>query len=203
MLPKLEKVGGGRLYRVAKRAFDVVASSFALIIMAIPMLVIACLIKHESEGPIVYAQARLGKSGKEFKLYKFRSMYVDAEKQGMQWAHKRDPRITPIGLRLRAARLDEVPQFWNVIKGDMSLIGPRPERKIFHEEFTKRIIGWDQRLVVRPGLSGLAQIEGGYELLPKDKGRLDIQYIENRGFILDLKLMLRTMSIVLTGRGSR
>ena len=96
-------------------------------------------------------------------------MYTDAEARGAQWAAGDDPRITPLGKKLRKTRLDEIPQFWNVVKGDMSLIGPRPERPAFSKEFEKRIIGWNQRTMVRPGITGLAQITGGYELLPKEK----------------------------------
>ena len=100
-------------------------------------------------------------------------------RRGAQWAAGDDPRVTPFGRKLRTSRLDEIPQFWNVVKGDMSLIGPRPERPVFHEAFKERIDGWEQRLAVRPGITGLAQVEGGYELLPKEKALLDIEYIEN------------------------
>lgn len=103
----------------------------------------------------------------------------------------------------RPEALDELPQFWNVVKGDMSLIGPRPERPAFHEEFRRRIDGWEQRLLVKPGVSGLAQVEGGYELLPKEKARLDIEYIETRSAALDIKLIFRTLRTVKTGDGAR
>ena len=99
--------------------------------------------------------------------------------------------------------LDEIPQFWNVVKGDMSLIGPRPERPVFHEAFKERIDGWEQRLAVRPGITGLAQVEGGYELLPKEKALLDIEYIENRSFALDFSLIWRTLRTMATGEGAR
>lgn len=202
-LPRVRKVAGGPVYRFAKRAFDVVSCGAALIVLAIPMAVIAAKIKSESPGPVIYAQRRVGKDGKVFELYKFRSMYTDAEARGARWAAEDDPRITPFGKTMRRTRLDELPQFWNVVKGDMSLIGPRPERPAFHEEFCRRIDGWEQRLLVKPGISGLAQVEGGYELLPKEKARLDIEYIESRSVALDLKLIFRTLRTVKTGDGAR
>lgn len=203
VLPRVQKVSGGIVYRAVKRCFDIVSCSVALIICAIPMVIIAIKIKQESEGPVFYAQRRVGKHGKLFKLYKFRSMYIDAEARGARWAVEGDPRVTPFGKKLRKTRLDEIPQFWNVIKGDMSLIGPRPERPAFHEEFCKRIDGWDQRLLVKPGISGLAQVTGGYELLPKEKAVFDIRYIEQRGFFLDLNIVCKTICTVISGRGSR
>ncbi len=202
-LPALARVGGGPAYRAAKRAFDVVSCSCALVLLAVPMAAIASKIKRESPGPAIYAQTRVGKGGRLFKVYKFRSMYVDAEARGAQWAQGEDPRVTPFGRRLRNSRLDEIPQFWNVVRGDMSLIGPRPERPVFHEAFKERILGWEQRLAVRPGITGLAQVEGGYELLPKEKALLDIEYIENRGILLDVKIMLRTLGVMRTGEGAR
>lgn len=202
-LPRLSCVGGGPLYRAAKRAFDIASCSCALVVLALPMAAIAVKVKSESPGPAIYAQTRVGKGGKLFKVYKFRSMYVDAESRGAQWAAGEDPRVTPFGRKLRNSRLDEIPQFWNVVRGDMSLIGPRPERPVFHEAFCERIVGWDQRLAVRPGITGLAQVEGGYELLPKEKALLDIKYIENRGFALDFSLIWRTLRTMATGEGAR
>ena len=202
-LPRVRKVAGGPVYRFAKRAFDVVLCGAALIVLAIPMAIIAAKIKSESSGPVIYAQRRVGKDGKVFELYKFRSMYTDAEARGARWAAEDDPRVTPFGKTMRKTRLDELPQFWNVVKGDMSLIGPRPERPAFHEEFCRRIDGWEQRLLVKPGISGLAQVEGGYELLPKEKARLDIEYIESRSATLDLNLIFRTLHTVKTGDGAR
>ena len=203
VLPKVTKISGSLFYRAIKRAFDIVSCSCALVLCAIPVAVIAVKIKQESEGPVFYAQRRIGKNGKIFKLYKFRSMYTDAEARGAQWAAEKDPRVTPLGRKLRKTRLDEVPQFWNVIKGDMSLIGPRPERPAFHEEFCKRIDGWDQRLLVKPGISGLAQVTGGYELLPKEKAVFDIRYIEKRGIVLDLSIIWKTIKTMFTGDGAR
>ena len=190
-------------YRFAKRAFDVCATGAALIVLAIPMLVIAAKIKSESPGPVIYAQERVGRGGRPFNVYKFRSMYVDAESRGARWASGDDPRVTPFGRFMRERRIDEVPQFVNILKGDMSLIGPRPERPAFCEEFEKRIHGWHYRTLVRPGLSGLAQVTGGYDLLPKEKIVLDLEYIEHRSALLDLKIILRTLGVVRTGEGAR
>lgn len=202
-LPRVRYVAGGLGYRFVKRTFDIVACSAALVVLAIPMGVIAVLVKRESPGSAFYAQTREGKGGKPFKLYKFRSMYTDAESRGAQWAIDDDPRITPLGKKLRNSRLDEIPQFWNVVKGDMSLVGPRPERPAFCREFEKRIDGWNQRTLVRPGITGYAQVHGGYELLPKEKSRLDIEYIENRSILMDLKIMLATLGVLKTGEGAR
>lgn len=202
-LPRLNHIGGGLPYRIIKRSFDVVSCSAALVVLAIPMGVIALMIKRQDPGPAIYAQTRVGKDGRLFKVYKFRSMYVDAEARGAQWAAGDDPRVTPLGHKLRKSRLDEIPQFWNVVKGDMSLIGPRPERPVFHEAFKERINGWEQRLAVRPGITGLAQVKGGYELLPKEKAILDIEYIENRSVAMDLSIVWRTLRTMTTGEGAR
>lgn len=197
------KVGGGLVYRFVKRAFDVVSCGCALVVLAIPMGVIALKIKSESPGPVIYAQRRVGKNGRVFNVYKFRSMYIDAEKRGAQWAQGNDPRVTPFGKVMRRTRIDEIPQFWNVFKGDMSLIGPRPERPAFCDEFEKRIHGWHYRTMVTPGLSGLAQVTGGYDLLPKEKVVLDLEYIEHRSIAMDLKIILKTLGVVSTGEGAR
>lgn len=196
-------VGGNLAYRFVKRAFDVVSCSCALIILAIPMAIIAAKIKLESPGPVIYSQRRVGKNGKIFNVYKFRSMYADAEARGARWALGDDPRVTPFGKFMREKRIDEIPQFWNIVKGDMSLIGPRPERPAFCQEFEKRIHGWDYRTLVRPGLSGLAQVTGGYDLLPKEKVVLDLEYIEHRNIVMDAKIMLKTLGVVSTGEGAR
>ena len=196
-------VGGGIAYRFVKRAFDVVSCGCALIILAIPMGIIALKIKSESSGPVIYAQRRVGKGGKIFNVYKFRSMYTDAEARGAQWAQGDDPRVTSFGKVMRKTRMDEIPQFWNVFKGDMSLVGPRQERPAFCAEFEKRIHGWHYRTMVTPGLSGLAQVTGGYDLLPKEKVVLDLEYIEHRSIAMDLKIVLKTLGVVSTGEGAR
>lgn len=203
VLPRVERVGGSLAYRVIKRAFDVVSCSLALVLLAIPMCIIAVKIRRESPGPVIFAQRRVGANGKVFQIYKFRSMRTDAEVAGAQWASEGDPRVTPFGRTLRKTRLDEVPQFWNVVRGDMSLVGPRPERPAFHEVFCERIDGWGQRTMVRPGITGLAQISGGYDLLPKEKALYDIAYIEGRGIKMDLSIMWRTVRTMITGDGAR
>lgn len=202
-LPRVSHVAGGPLYRAIKRAFDVVSCSAALVVLAIPMAFIALRVKSESPGPAIYAQERVGLAGKTFMLYKFRSMRVDAEVAGVRWATGDDPRVTPFGAFMRKTRLDELPQFWNVVKGDMSIVGPRPERPAFCEAFRERIGGWDQRTLVRPGITGLAQVSGGYDLLPREKAAIDIEYIESRSAALDLKIMLATLGVLRTGEGAR
>lgn len=187
-------------YFLIKRIFDVSASFCALIILFVPMVLIAFAIKVESKGPIFYTQERLGKNGKPFNLIKFRSMKIDAERNGAQWATKHDPRVTKVGSFIRGCRLDEIPQFCNVIMGDLSIVGPRPERGIFYNEFEKYIHGFKQRLIVTPGLTGLAQVNGGYNLKPAEKIIYDLEYIKTQSIILDLKIMLKTVIIVLMGR---
>ena len=202
-LPRVRRISGSLGYRFVKRAFDVCSCSVALVVFAIPMLIIAAKVRSESPGPVIYAQRRVGLNGKVFNLYKFRSMYQDAEVRGAQWAKDEDPRVTPFGRFLRNKRLDEIPQFWNVVRGDMSLIGPRPERPAFHEVFCQRIDGWEQRVMVKPGITGLAQVEGGYDLLPKEKARIDIAYIESRCVKLDLGIIWRTIRTMISGEGAR
>ena len=196
-------VAGGMVYRFTKRAFDVLSCGAALVVLSPVMLYCAARIKRESPGPVIYAQRRVGKGGRVFFIYKFRSMYTDAEARGAQWAQGDDPRVTPFGKFMRKTRLDEIPQFWNVVKGDMSLIGPRPERPGFCDEFEKRIHGWHYRTLVRPGISGLAQVTGGYDLLPKEKVKFDLRYIETRSLHQDIVLMLKTLGVVSTGEGAR
>lgn len=203
VLPKIGPLPKKPAYAFCKRTFDLAACSLALIVFAIPMAVVALKVKFDSPGPVIYAQRRLGKDGCVFEMYKFRSMYLDAEAKGARWAAGNDPRVTPFGRFMRKTRVDELPQFWNVVKGDMSLIGPRPERPAFAKEFEKRIEGFSQRTLVRPGLSGLAQVTGGYELLPKNKVIYDLEYIEKRGCLLDLAIMAKTIGIVFSGRGAR
>lgn len=200
---KEPKVAGGLGYCFVKRVFDLISCGCALVVLAIPMAVIAIKIKAESPGPVIYSQCRVGKDGKLFSAYKFRSMHVDAEKCGTRWAADDDSRVTSFGKFLRDHRIDEIPQFFNIVKGDMSLIGPRPERPAFCEAFEKRIHGWHYRTKVRPGLSGLAQVTGGYELLPKEKVVLDLEYIETRGIGLDLKLIFKTFEVVGSREGAR
>ena len=166
---------------------------------------IAAAIKIDTPGPVVYSQERVGKDGKVFKMYKFRSMRADAEKDsGPVWAPQHDSRVTKVGRFLRNTRLDEIPQFINVLDGDMSLVGPRPERPFFVEKLSKEIPLYHRRLKVRPGITGWAQIKQGYDRSIEDvksKVRYDLFYIENMSFRMDLKILLFTFYIMLMGKG--
>lgn len=186
-----------------KRMFDFFASFCALAVLLIPMGIIALVIRIDSRGPSIYKQERLGMNGKPFMLYKFRSMVEDAEADGARWAEKNDARVTRCGRFLRKTRLDELPQLINIIKGDMSIVGPRPEREIFYNEFDKYIEGFRTRLMVKPGLTGLAQVKGGYELLPEEKIIYDIEYIKKRSFIFDMKIIFTTVKVVFNHKGAR
>lgn len=174
------------------------------IILTFPIILIfSLLIILESPGSPFYYQERLGFNGKKFKVMKLRSMRNDAEKNGAKWAEKNDPRITRIGLFIRKTRIDELPQLLNILKGEMSLVGPRPERPIFTEMFEKEIPGFKKRLKVKPGLTGWAQVNGGYEITPREKLELDIYYINHSSIMLDLNIILKTVKVVLTGNGAR
>ena len=191
-------------YRFLKRAFDIVFSLTALLVLALPMLIIALLIRMDSKGMPVYFQERLGLGGKTFRIVKFRTMYVDAESTSVQWSlGDEDERITRVGKFLRKTRLDEIPQFWCVLKGDMSLIGPRPEREVFYNEFEQYVHGFSERLKVRPGISGLAQINGGYNLKPEEKIVYDIEYIKNRSVWLDIKILFGTVRVMVGRKGAK
>ena len=196
-------VNGNILFDIYQRVLDIVLSVIGLLI-GIPLMVIfGILIKVEDNGPITYKQERLGKGGKKFYIYKLRSMRTDAEKFGAQWAEKDDPRITKVGKFIRKTRIDEIPQLFNILKGDMSIIGPRPERPSFTEAFNQEIPGFINRLAVKPGLTGWAQVNGGYEITPEEKLKEDIFYIKNRSILLDLKILFKTVQVVLTGDGAR
>ena len=188
-----------RGYLLVKRAADVTLSLVALAVQAVPMAVIALAVKLDSPGPVFYRQERLGKNGKPFQLVKFRSMRTDAEKAGVQWAKEHDPRVTRMGHFMRACRLDELPQFWGVVKGDLSLVGPRLERAVFYEVFEKYIPGFKQRLMMTPGITGLAQVNGGYDLKPVEKIQYDLEYIKHQSLGMDIVILLRTVMTVLLG----
>lgn len=192
------------LYEIYKRILDIISSLLGLIIGLPIMMIVAIFIKIEDRGPIFYTQERLGKDEKKFLVYKMRSMRIDAEKHGgAQWAQKDDPRITKIGKFIRKTRIDEIPQLFNILKGDMSLIGPRPERPELTYEFNKEIPGFIDRLCIKPGLTGLAQVNGGYDISPKDKLKWDLIYIKNRSIFLDISIILKTVGVVFTGEGAR
>ena len=196
-------VNGNILFDIYQRVLDIVLSVIGILIGIPLMIVFGILIKVEDNGPITYKQERLGKGGKKFYIYKLRSMRTDAEKFGAQWAEKDDPRITKVGKFIRKTRIDEIPQLFNILKGDMSIIGPRPERPSFTEEFNQEIPGFINRLAVKPGLTGWAQVNGGYEITPREKLIEDIYYIKNRSILLDLKILFKTVKVVLTGDGAR
>ena len=157
----------------------------------IVIFIIPLLIWLEDKGPVFYSQERIGKDKKIFKVYKFRTMIPDAESMtGAVWSTKNDPRITKIGHLLRKTALDEIPQLLNIIKGDMSFVGPRAERPELHNEFIKSLPEFDKRLEVTPGLSGLAQISGSYDLDPSKKIKYDIDYIKKMNLLLDIKIII-------------
>ena len=157
----------------------------------------------EDKGPIIYKQERVGKHGKLFNVYKLRSMRVDAEKYGAQWAQNNDPRILKVGNFIRKTRIDEIPQLFNILKGDMSIVGPRPERPMFTMQFNDDIDGFINRLLVKPGLTGWAQVNGGYEMTPEGKLKWDLDYIQSRNIFIDIRIIFKTIKVVLTGDGAR
>jgi exopolysaccharide biosynthesis polyprenyl glycosylphosphotransferase len=187
-----------------KRMLDVCVSATVLLVGFPVWLFIALLIKLESPGPILYTQDRVGRDGKVFKILKFRSMKEGAEAAGPQWANKKDVRVTRVGKILRKLHLDEVPQFWNVLKGEMSLVGPRPERPVFVEQLAKEIPLYHRRMNVRPGITGWAQVKHKYDENIEDvrkKVQYDLFYIENMSLRMDFKILLSTVAHVLLGRG--
>ena len=201
---KLLKVKKKPVYSFFKRAFDICASLAAIIILAVPMLIIALAVAIDSPGGVIYSQERLGLNSVRFTIYKFRTMIPDAEKEsGACWAAENDIRCTRLGRFLRLSRLDELPQLFNILKGDMSIVGPRPERAVFYDEFDSYIDGFRQRLLVIPGLTGLAQIVGGYTFAPEEKIAYDLEYIETRSFLFDLKIIFKTISVVFSHKNAR
>lgn len=186
-----------------KRLFDIFFSLFLGILLLPVMLIIALLVKIDMSGPVIYKQERLGKNGKRFYIFKFRTMDITAEDDGPRWAKADDPRCTKIGRKLRKTRLDELPQLWNILKGEMSFVGPRPERPYFYDQFETYIHGFSNRMAVAPGLTGLAQVMGGYDLLPEKKILYDMEYIKHRSLLLDLKIIFKTVKLVFTHKGAR
>lgn len=184
--------------RLFKRTLDILLSLIAIIIFSPFMLVIAAAIKLGDGGKILYKQKRLTINAKEFYVYKFRSMVENAEKSGAKLATDHDPRITPVGRFLRKTRLDEIPQFFNILKGDMSIVGPRPERPEFVEKYLKEMPEFQFRLKVKAGLTGYAQVMGVYDTSPLDKLKMDLMYIERHSFALDLRIILMTIKTMLS-----
>ena len=191
------------MYRKVKRIVDLPISIF-LLLLILPICLIVCLfIILESSGNPIYIQERVGLNERRFKIYKLRSMYIDAEKNGHQWASKNDQRITKVGRFIRRTRIDELPQIINIIRGEMSFIGPRPERPEFITEFLKDIPNFNNRLAVRPGITGWAQVNGGYELTPKEKLEYDIYYIQHESAKLDFIVLIKTIKVIFNGHGFR
>ena len=183
-------------YAFIKRTIDILFSSMGLIILSPMLLIVAACIKLYDGGPVFYKQIRLTKGHKEFEIYKFRSMIVDAEKNGARLAAQNDNRITPIGKVIRATRVDELPQLINILKGDMTLVGPRPERPEIEDLYLKEIPEFGMRLKVKAGLTGYAQVFGKYNTSPEDKLKLDLLYINQRSLLLDFKLIFYTIKII-------
>jgi lipopolysaccharide/colanic/teichoic acid biosynthesis glycosyltransferase len=177
-----------------------IAGSLVILILALPLMVLASLlVKITSAGPVFYRQERVGQGGRLFTLYKFRTMVEDAEKHvGPVWASPNDDRVTPVGRIFRRMRIDELPQIYNVLRGDMSLVGPRPERPFFVERH-KALQG--VRLAVKPGLTGLAQVRSFYDLKPAHKAKYDYLYIQNRSLLLNLYILLQTIPVLFAKKG--
>lgn len=184
--------------RILKRSFDILFSLVTLIILSPFMAAAAIAVKLHDGGPVLYKQKRLTENGREFDIYKFRSMVVDAEaKGGAQLATEDDPRITPVGRFLRKVRMDELPQLFNILKGDMSVVGPRPERPELTELYKREMPEFEFRLKVKAGLTGYAQVTGVYDTLPYDKLKMDLMYIEKYSFRMDLQIILMTVKTML------
>jgi exopolysaccharide biosynthesis polyprenyl glycosylphosphotransferase len=183
-----------------KRAFDLVVSSTLLLLTSPIVLIVSIAVRVTSAGPVLYRQERIGRGGNSFHVLKFRTMVIDAEKySGPVLASEEDPRITEVGRLLRATRIDELPQILNVIKGEMSLIGPRPERPYFVRRFENELAAYELRHAFKPGITGLAQVMGRYGTTVESKLHFDLLYIYNYSLLLDLKILLQTVRVVLQG----
>ena len=196
-----------RQYAIIKRGLDIVAASAGLVFMAPFLAILVLLIRATSRGPAIFTQERVGKNGLIFRMYKLRTMYLDAEKgTGPVWAREDDPRVTPMGRLLRLTHLDEVPQLVNVLKGEMNLIGPRPERPELVARLSRQIPDYTKRLAVAPGITGLAQVWSKYDETIEDvrrKVKYDLLYIRQMCLTADLAILMRTVFVVATGQGAR
>jgi sugar transferase (PEP-CTERM system associated) len=189
-----------------KRLFDLVLAVIGILIIMPGLPLLALLIRLDSSGPVLFRQRRVGERDKEFVLFKFRTMHQDAEKNGAVWAQKNDPRVTRIGGFLRKSRLDEIPQLFNVLKGEMSFVGPRPERPEFVQDLQEKIPYYSNRHCIKPGITGWAQVRYPYGASEEDaleKLRYDLYYIKNLSLSLDMMIILETVKVVLLGRGGR
>jgi sugar transferase (PEP-CTERM system associated) len=196
----------GALTNAVKRLFDVVAALLLLLATWPVMAVAALCIWAEDRGPVLYKQVRVGRSWNLFQVYKFRSMRTDAERDGPRWADKNDARITGVGAFIRKVRIDELPQIFNVLRGQMSFIGPRPERPMFVEQLAERIPYYEERHRVKPGITGWAQINYQYGASERDaveKLQYDLYYVKNYGLFLDLLIMTQTVQVILWGKGAQ
>ena len=201
-----EELRPSRVRGFVKRALDLVSAGTLAILAAPVMLAVAAAVKLDSKGPLFYSQERVGLGGKVFQITKFRTMRVDAEAAGAQWAQKNDPRVTRVGKWLRLCRLDELPQLFSVLRGDMTLVGPRPERPVFVSQLKEAIPFYGLREAVKPGVTGWAQIRYPYGASVEDarnKLEYDLYYIKNGSAFLDITILFHTVRHVLLGRGAR
>ena len=185
---------------------DVVAAGFGLVLAAPLILFTILAIRLDSKGPILYRQVRAGEFGRLFTILKFRSMKIDAEKSGAQFAKENDDRVTRVGRIIRKTRIDEIPQLWNVLLGEMSMVGPRPERPVFIEQLEQQVPFFKQRLYVKPGVTGHAQVRATYGASTEDhleKLQYDLYYIKSYSFWFDLSILVDTVKVVLLRIGSR
>lgn len=209
ILPVEEKkreyhINNKRSYLICKRVFDIITSLITGILLLIPMLIVALIIVLESPGPAIYRQERLGKNGKPFKIYKFRSMRLDAEENGPQWAQDHDPRCTKVGKVIRRWHIDELPQLLNVLKGEMSIVGPRPEREYFYREFEDELPYYRDRMLVDQGLTCIGQVElfVHENITPEKKIACDIRYIQSQSVWTDLKCIFKTFGAIFKNKGA-
>ena len=209
--PTASRTGANKLgYRAVKRAFDLTATAMAVIVLSPLFLILSVIVYLGDPGAVIYGQVRIGKNGKPFKMWKFRSMYRNADQMIDQLSEEQkrqyhtefkidnDPRITPVGNFLRKTSLDELPQLFNVLKGEMSIVGPRPERPFFVKQFIAQKPEYDYRHNVKPGITGLAQIAGKYNTSAYDKLIYDLLYIQDVSVKTDLMIMLQTFKVLLT-----